>query len=328
MENSKQAIFKGNASEYFGIWITNLFLTIITFGIYSPWAKVINTKYLYQNLNIDSHRFDYIAQPMQILKGRLLALFLLIVVSSLSVFNESIYFIALGALFLATPWIINKSMSFQLRMTTYRNVSFDFQGNYLSSFLYFILLPYLSVLTLFLALPLFLMGIDKYIIMNTKFGNKEFVTNLSASEYYRAFFAALAGIIAISVIAGTFIWLVPDLSLLIIFAGYIGLIAIGSSVWGTIIRNHTFNNSKLLGIASFKSTMEVGPYTFIVFTNILALIFSLGLASPWVAIRNMKYLSSTLWVETEEGLNSVIDDIPRNNSAILDEVAGAFDIDI
>ena len=74
--------------------------------------------------------------------------------------------------------------------------------------------------------------------------------------------------------------------------------------------------------------MEVGPYTFIVFTNILALIFSLGLASPWVAIRNMKYLSSTLWVETEEGLNSVIDDIPRNDSAILDEVAGAFDIDI
>tara|TARA_B100000767_G_scaffold144590_1_gene136396 strand:+ start:87 stop:1073 length:987 start_codon:yes stop_codon:yes gene_type:complete len=328
MTNFNKTIFSGDAAQYFRIWITNLFLTIITLGIYSPWAAVANTKYLYQNLKIDGHRFDYIAQPMQILKGRLIALFLLGLVAFFSIFNEIMYLIALGALFIATPWIINRSISFQLRMTTYRNVSFDFQGNYMSSFLYFLLLPFLSVFTLFLALPLVFKNSDNYIIINTKFGNKEIVASLSVSEYYRAFFTALAVIMSITLIVFVSMWLAPSLIIFTGFAGYIALIAVGSSVWGSIIRNHTFNNTKVLGVASFNSTMEVGPYTFIIFTNILALIFSLGLAYPWVAIRNMKYLSATLSVKTEEGLDSVIDDIPRDNSAILDEVAGAFDIEI
>ena len=106
------------------------------------------------------------------------------------------------------------------------------------------------------------------------------------------------------------------------------IIALSASVWGTIIRNHTFNNSSIPEVASFQSTMEIKPYTGIVLTNVLALIFSLGLASPWVAIRNMKYLSSTLEVKTEEDIDSVINTIKEENSAVLDEVAGAFDLEI
>ena len=42
----------------------------------------------------------------------------------------------------------------------------------------------------------------------------------------------------------------------------------------------------------------------------------------------MKYLSETLIVETGEEIDSVMNDITSNNSAVLDEVAGAFDIEI
>ena len=42
----------------------------------------------------------------------------------------------------------------------------------------------------------------------------------------------------------------------------------------------------------------------------------------------MKYLSSTLEVQTEEDIDSVINTIKEENSAVLDEVAGAFDIEI
>ncbi|WP_373776122.1 DUF898 family protein, partial [Neisseria dentiae] len=37
--------FHGNAGEYFNIWIVNIFLTIITLGIYGPWAKVRRLRY-------------------------------------------------------------------------------------------------------------------------------------------------------------------------------------------------------------------------------------------------------------------------------------------
>ncbi len=32
--------FHGSGGEYFRIWIVNLCLTIVTFGIYTAWAKV------------------------------------------------------------------------------------------------------------------------------------------------------------------------------------------------------------------------------------------------------------------------------------------------
>ena len=32
--------FTGSGFEYFRIWIVNVLLTIVTFGIYSAWAKV------------------------------------------------------------------------------------------------------------------------------------------------------------------------------------------------------------------------------------------------------------------------------------------------
>jgi hypothetical protein len=36
----EQLHFTGSGAEYFGIWIVNLLLTILTLGIYSAWAKV------------------------------------------------------------------------------------------------------------------------------------------------------------------------------------------------------------------------------------------------------------------------------------------------
>ena len=72
-QKSTQIVFNGKAGEYFGIWIVNLLLTLITFGVYSPWAKVRRKKYFYNNTLIDNVGFDYHAKPIAILKGRAIA---------------------------------------------------------------------------------------------------------------------------------------------------------------------------------------------------------------------------------------------------------------
>ncbi len=65
--------FTGSGREYFGIWIVNLLLSIVTLGIYSAWAKVRRTQYFARNTELDGARFDYHGDPMYILKGRLIA---------------------------------------------------------------------------------------------------------------------------------------------------------------------------------------------------------------------------------------------------------------
>ncbi len=324
----KEVRFEGNASEFFRIWIVNLFLSLITFGIYSPWAKVQNTKYLYQNLVIDGHRFNYIADPIQILKGRILAVFLLVIYLIATSYNFALSILFPIILFLMAPWIINRSMSFQMRMTTYRNVRFNFEGDYGNSFLYFLLLPALTYFTLFLALPLVLKNMNEYILNKTKYGDRYFTSNLSTSEFYKTYGIVVGVSIGVVLLILIISLISETIGTILIFPAYILIIAVSAAIVGVMIRNHTYNNTILSEVASFESSMQIKPYTFIVFTNILALIFSFGLAYPWVMIRNTKYLASTVTVKTEENIDSVIDTISKSDSAILDEVAGAFDLEI
>lgn len=66
--------FHGKAEEYFGIWIVNILLTLITLGLYAPWAKVRRLRYFYQNTEFLTRRFDFTGLPEKIFIGRLIAI--------------------------------------------------------------------------------------------------------------------------------------------------------------------------------------------------------------------------------------------------------------
>lgn len=66
--------FSGSGGEYFRIWIVNLILTVLTLGIYSAWAKVRRNRYFYGHTRRGVAAFEYLAERIAILKGRLLAL--------------------------------------------------------------------------------------------------------------------------------------------------------------------------------------------------------------------------------------------------------------
>ena len=73
--------FTGRGDEYFRIWVVNLFLSIVTLGVYSAWAKVRKTRYFWQNARLDGHVFDFHGSPLPILRGRIVALVLLVAYS-------------------------------------------------------------------------------------------------------------------------------------------------------------------------------------------------------------------------------------------------------
>jgi len=135
--------FKGSGSEYFKIWIVNLFLSILTLGIYSAWAKVRRKRYLYGNTSIKGASFEYHASPITILKGRLIAVALLIVYSVLSELFPLVGFFLLILLFAFIPWIVWRSLRFNARMTSLRNVHFSFKGRLGKSYLFYLVIPFI-----------------------------------------------------------------------------------------------------------------------------------------------------------------------------------------
>ena len=135
--------FKGSGSEYFKIWIVNLFLSILTLGIYSAWAKVRRKRYLYGNTSIKGASFEYHASPITVLKGRLIAVALLIVYSVLSELFPLVGFFLLILLFAFIPWIVWRSLRFNARMTSLRNVHFSFKGRLGKSYLFYLVIPFI-----------------------------------------------------------------------------------------------------------------------------------------------------------------------------------------
>ena len=118
--------FDGKSLEYFRIWIVNTLLTIVTVGLYYPWAKVRTNRYFYANAKLDGRNFDYHATGKQLFIGYLIAMGLFVLYTILQQISPKLAIILFIVFLLALPWIIWRSMIFGLRMTSFSNVRFWF----------------------------------------------------------------------------------------------------------------------------------------------------------------------------------------------------------
>lgn len=338
-----RVMFSGQAGEFFGIWIVNLLLSIVTLGIYSAWAKVRTTQYFYGHTRIENQPFRYLATPIQILKGRIIAVIifaLFFVISSLS----PALAVVLAILFMfASPWLIVQSLKFNMRMTSYRNVRFAFHGNYVGALKYFVLLPVLSVFTLYLAMPWALKKIDHFICTNTSFGGQKMQVNTDTSSYYIAALVAAAavfGVMTVAAIIGVVLvgvmaasgsgdaGIAAMLGSAGVFVMYFFAFTLSGAIYHSMIRNHLFERTELPGIAKFKSKMEVMPYLWLTVSNLLAIILTLGLAYPWAKVRKAAYLASVTSLLIYPKADTLVDEQQADSNAFGEEAAGLFDVDV
>ncbi|NQY81728.1 MAG: DUF898 domain-containing protein [Alphaproteobacteria bacterium] len=122
--------FHGKASEYFGIWLSNLLLSIITLGIFSAWAKVRRNRYFLGNTEIAGSVLQYHATGGKILIGRIIAMAILLVYSNIGYYATHLYVIFMLILAVVLPWILDRGMAFRCRVVSWHNIHFRWMGNY------------------------------------------------------------------------------------------------------------------------------------------------------------------------------------------------------
>src|SRR5882762_5259305 len=98
--------FTADTGEYFRIWIVNLALTIVTLGVYSAWAKVRKRRYFYGHTRIDGEGFEYRANPITILKGRLIAAALFALFYGVGQFAPLYQLLLWIPLAVVGPWLV------------------------------------------------------------------------------------------------------------------------------------------------------------------------------------------------------------------------------
>ncbi|WP_144211465.1 YjgN family protein [Shewanella donghaensis] len=387
-ETSTSFKFHGIGGEFFGIWIVNVLLTMVTLGIYSAWAKVRTNNYFYGNTELGGDRFEYLAKPMQILIGRIIAVVLLITWSILSSIMPLVSIGLAVILMLAIPFLAVRNARFDARMTRFRNVRFDFTGSYSGAYINLLLKPLLAYIVvfacafgfgfvarfitddpivlgiaitagvvLFFVAAIYCYGwvsasVAQYLVNGYRYGDKAFTASLEIREYVKIAVTALGLFFAASFIfsliafglglMGSIVELIQsgaseaalkdNVALMgMLFAGYFGMFILSMLIAAYVqvrVRNYVFNQTKLNDDLQLASTMKTSSFLFLVVTNLLIVVFTFGMGVAWADVRLAKYLADVTAIEGDLAQFSAQDHNQQSSTAIADEVADAFDINI
>ena len=318
--------FRGNGFEYFKLWVVNALLSIITLGIYSAWATVRNNRYLHANLYLNNTHFRYLASPIQILKGRIIAVVLLIIYSVVSQMMPVVGIALAIALLISIPYFINKSLAFNRRMTSYNNIQFRFNATYGQAVMALIVWPLLGVFSFGLLYPKAFKEMNAYVVNNASYGNTPFSFSAKTWDYGKPFLLAVAVILSVGLITIVVPSTFPELQnylFLIVLPIYFALM-----IFFTVTVNNIFYKNLHLEKHNFNASLTMPGLFKVMLINVLLVIVTLGLYLPAAKIRMIKYLANNISLEANGSLENFSAAPAQDVGALGEEMGQAFEFGV
>lgn len=342
--------FIGNGSDFFKIWITNILLSIITLGIYSPWAKVRNNQYLYGATLLNGSSFEYTANPIKILIGRAIVIgsyiFYIILSNVLGLQTFAMIFLCL--FLLLVPYLVRQAVCFKMRYTRYRGVNFNHMASPWQYYKFFIIHTILFLITIGIIFPYTVREFKRLIINYTYYGDKPFLFEGETSLFYVAYLK-LFGLLTI--IYGSIIYLfiqkinqfealkesnideLPTESIISIMGllvlAYLVIIFGSPFIRGVMSGwiGNIVNNSSKIDSFDFKSDWHPWILGWIHLSNLIMNMFTIGLLTPWAKIRILRHKLSHTYLKGE-GFDGFMNTQRDEKRAIGEEAADFFDFDV
>ena len=332
--------FHGNGSDYFRIWIVNMLFTILTLGIYSAWAKVRSKRYFYGNTELAGDRFEYLASPIAILKGRLIAVAVLLVYSLSGLISIPVSWIAFALLLLLIPLAVVQSRRFNSSNSAWRGVRFGFDGGHGQAYPPHLFWPALGFATFGLGLPFAWYKSNQFQYNHYRFGTTRSTSTANVQGFY---------VIGLSIIVATFLifvlfflylfttarlagmigysdsQLAANLELaLIVFPSLLFVYASVAAFYQVMFYKLVFNNIEV-GSNRLRSSIYSTNYVALILSNTFLIVMTLGFFYPWAAVRRARYLLSNIRLEARD-LDNFAGGEFDHASAQGEEFGEAFDL--
>lgn len=313
--------FKADGFELFKIYIVNMLLSAITLGIYSFWARVKVTKFLFQSTHFLEETFDFhgtgkekfigFLKGMGIVGGIFLVLMILSILlgSFLSpVTTQVIITLLTYAIIIAfVPLILIGSHRYLLSRTSYRGIRFRFAGLVGDIYKELLIGMLLLIVTMGLYWPWFFNKYNSFLTNNSHYGNESFRFEANPKELFRIMIKGyLLSILTFGIYS---FWFEAELHRFIV--------------------NHTSFQGKQL-----QSELTGGKLFKVTILSLLMVGASMGLAMPWAVILQMEAIIgsmsmqeapdfSNIQAEHDAGASALADGISEAAEA-LDAVSGIF----
>ncbi len=341
--------FSGTGGEYFRIWIVNVLLSILTLGIYSAWAKVRNKQYFYGSTTLKGASFEYTANPVNILKGRILVVSVLLVYQVVVVYAPLLAGLMGLAFVFLLPWVVVQALAFNARYSSYRNLRFHFDGKYPEAFRYYILWTIFAIFTLGLAYPYAIYLRKGFMVNRSRYGQTSFEFSARARYFYIVYVIATLAVVGlfvgmgvlfggIAAIAGTFADAQagtgdPGKAYALIIAMMVMYLTVMAVVLGTaivvqtLITNYVFQHTKLGGLG-LDMRMDPMRVLWIQLSNVVVIVLSIGMMIPWARVRIVRYRLSCLSLLEREPLDGFLASEREKITATGTEMGDALDLDL
>ncbi len=312
------------------------------------WAKVRTERYFYGNTRFGGSPFEYLAQPIAIFKGRLIAYTVAIALGLCAHFQLWVVYVPLILAVVALlPWLIQRTLRFRARYSAWRGLRFRFVDGVYEAYVNFMFRPMVQPFTLWLTLPWVRMNQHDYIVRGHRFGGLRFDFRGDLGTYFIPFLiccglgfgvyilmvlAAIGG----AVIAGMTGQAMepgaePSDGMMLTIMAPVMLVYLLFLALPVFLRTRYTNlmwRFSSLGPHRFESTLRARDVIWIYFSNGLAIVFSLGLAVPWAMVRLAKYRAAHFAVWVQGGLDSFAAEAERSESATGAELIDALDLDV
>jgi len=305
-------VFSGTAGGLFPIVLINALLTLVTLGFYRFWARTRVRRYLWANLRLLDDPFEYTGRGRELLIGFIVVVFVILI--PLAVLTQWLFWLGhegrledadtlstgLGVISVFLFGVaVYRARRYRLSRTRWRGIRLAQGGSSLMYGLFYLVLSGLNLVSLGWTVPMAQAELWSREIDNSWLGNARFRFDGTARAIYGRF---------------ALVWftLLPSLGL--------------SYAWYVSARMRHFAQATSLDDFRFSFDVTGGEILRFWLANTALLLVTLGLATPFVQLRKVRFLARHLVVASApEALDHVLQS--RAQAPRLGEgLAEAFDI--
>lgn len=302
--------FKGKGGDFFGIVIVNWLLTIVTLGIYYPWAKAKTLQFIFGKTTLNEDAFAFHGTGKEMFKGfiKAIALFFgfglifgLFFYFKMPIIGLLLFYLGLIAIM---PIAIHGSYRYRMSRTSWRGIRFGYRGERQEFVKLFFKWIFYTIISLGIYGSWFQINLRNYVLSNIRFGDAEFNYDGDGGDY---FILNLKGYFLTVITLGIYgFWWQKD-----IFEYFVNNLSL-----------HKEDKS-----VEFTSTATGGDFFGLIVTNVLLIILTLGFGYAWVVTRTIKFIFDHIELDGTIDLDTLNQTEENFKDATGDDISDFLDID-
>jgi uncharacterized membrane protein YjgN (DUF898 family) len=285
--------FHGSGGDLLGIHVVNVFLTLVTLGLYRFWARVRVRKFLYANTELDGDRFAFHGTGREAFNGWSRGMMIvgvpLIAVRALEEFvslqTALLLEVAVGvAAAFVVPIAITGAWRYRLSRTEWRGLRFSYRGRPAPAIRAVIGSIVLTVLSLGICFPLVQVNLHRVLMGEAYYGQRRFGFDGRGGDLVGRFALAWIGMVAIGTASAVLVAFTYGLS------AVLGAVVIARLWYGyAAYKQRYLMAHTAFETARFRSTVTGSGLFVLNAVNALIVALTFGLGVPWAKVRSMRY---------------------------------------